>query len=100
MTDHTTESISKIVEDFSSRPEMLVQILQTIVQIHGWVSEDTIRQLASELNLSRADSVNCWMRPWYCSVTRGLSMTATGLLNRPVRCRRRVNLLKFPATKI
>ncbi len=34
---------------------MLVQILQAIVQAHGWVSEDTIRQLAHALNLSRAD---------------------------------------------
>ena len=55
MTDHTTESISKIVDDFDSKPEMLVQILQAIVQTHGWVPEETIRQLAHELNLSRAD---------------------------------------------
>ncbi len=55
MTDHTAKSISKIVEEYSSKPEMLVQILQTIVQTHGWVSEDTVRQLADELNLSRAD---------------------------------------------
>ena len=34
---------------------MLVQILQSIVRAHGWVSEDTIRQLAGDLNLSRAD---------------------------------------------
>ena len=34
---------------------MLVQILQSIVQTHGWIAEDTIRQLAGELNLSRAD---------------------------------------------
>lgn len=55
MTDQTPESISRIVEHFDAKPEMLVQILQTIVQTHGWVSKDTIRQLASELNLSRAD---------------------------------------------
>ena len=55
MTDQTTESISRIVKDFDAKPELLVQILQTIVQTHGWVTEDTIRQLAIELNLSRAD---------------------------------------------
>ena len=55
MTDQTTESISKIVQRFDAKPEMLVQILQAIVQTHGWVSKDSIRQLAAELNLSRAD---------------------------------------------
>lgn len=55
MTDQTTESISNIVQRFDARPEMLVQILQAVVQAHGWVSGDTIRQLADDLNLSRAD---------------------------------------------
>ena len=48
-------SVSSIVQRYGARPEMLVQILQAIVQTHGWVSEDVIRQLAEELNLSRAD---------------------------------------------
>ena len=55
MTDQTPESISRIVKGFDAKPEMLVQILQAVVQAHGWVSKDTIRQLAGELNLSRAD---------------------------------------------
>ena len=55
MTDQTTESISNIVQRFAARPEMLVQILQAVVQTHGWISEDTKKQLASDLNLSRAD---------------------------------------------
>jgi formate dehydrogenase subunit gamma len=55
MIDQTPESISNIVQRFDARPEMLVQVLQAIVQAHGWVSADTIRQLAFELNLSRAD---------------------------------------------
>ena len=46
---------SKIVNEFGARPELLVQILQAIVMRHGWVPKDTIRQLAVELNLSRAD---------------------------------------------
>ncbi|MDJ0750431.1 MAG: NAD(P)H-dependent oxidoreductase subunit E [Woeseiaceae bacterium] len=48
-------SVSVIVDHYDKKPEMLVQILQSIVQAHGWVSEDVIRQLAGELNLSRAD---------------------------------------------
>lgn len=48
-------SVSNIVDRYGKKPEMLVQILQSIVQAHGWVSEDVIRQLAGELNLSRAD---------------------------------------------
>jgi formate dehydrogenase subunit gamma len=51
--DKTTTS--EIVADFDSKPEMLVQILQTIVGRFGWIPDETIRQLAEELNLSRAD---------------------------------------------
>ena len=56
MTPRTidSESISAIVNQYGARPEMLVQILQRIVQQHGWISEDVTRQLAGELNLSRA----------------------------------------------
>ena len=49
------EATSEIVREFGGRPEYLVQILQAIVMRHGWIPEDTIRQLAFELNLSRAD---------------------------------------------
>ena len=55
MAETDRESISEIVASYEARPEMLVQILQAIVMRYGWVSEDTIRQLAEELNLSRAD---------------------------------------------
>ena len=57
MTPRTidSESVSAIVNQYDARPEMLVQILQRIVQQHGWISDDVIRQLAGELNLSRAD---------------------------------------------
>ena len=44
-----------IVVQCGAKPELLVQILQTIVMRFGWIPEDTIRQLADELNLSRAD---------------------------------------------
>lgn len=46
---------SEIVAGFEARPEMLVQILHGFVDRFGWISEDAIRQVATELNLSRAD---------------------------------------------
>lgn len=49
------QTTSEIVAKFGGRPEMLVQILQAVVMRFGWIPEETIRQLASELNLSRAD---------------------------------------------
>ncbi|MDG2107456.1 MAG: NAD(P)H-dependent oxidoreductase subunit E [Woeseiaceae bacterium] len=50
-----TETTSQIVKDHNNKPELLVQILQTIVARFGWIPPETIRQLAEELNLSRAD---------------------------------------------
>jgi formate dehydrogenase subunit gamma len=44
-----------IVEGFGSRPEMLIQILHGVVERFRYVPEAAIRQLADELNLSRAD---------------------------------------------
>jgi len=49
------QTTSDIVAQYGAKPELLVQILQTIVSRFGWVPEETIRQLAGELNLSRAD---------------------------------------------
>ncbi len=49
------DATSNIVRQFRAKPEMLVQILQTIVARYGWVPQETILQLAEELNLSRAD---------------------------------------------
>ena len=46
---------SEIVAQYGAKPELLVQILQTIVTRYGWVPVATIRQLALELNLSRAE---------------------------------------------
>lgn len=56
----TTESYDKqaasdIIADFEARPEMLVQVLHRFVERFGWISDDAMRQLAAELNLSRAD---------------------------------------------
>lgn len=49
------ETASEFVRQFGARAEMLVQILQAIVIRYGWVPDETIRQLADELNLSRAE---------------------------------------------
>ena len=47
--------VSDIVASFDARPEMLIQILRGLLERFGWISEDAIRQLAAELNLSRAE---------------------------------------------
>ena len=52
---HPAASISELVAGFGARPEMLIQILHRVVEQYGYVAEDTIRQLADELNLSRAE---------------------------------------------
>jgi len=53
--DYDKQAASKIIEQFDSRPEMLVQILHAFLDRFGWITDEAIRQLASELNLSRAD---------------------------------------------
>ena len=58
MKAHTTDrdvAIADIAGRFGNRPELLVQILVTIVREHGWIAESDIRQLADILNLSRAE---------------------------------------------
>ena len=49
------DSISEIVASHDARPELLVQILHGFLERFGWISEDAIRQLGEELNMSRAD---------------------------------------------
>jgi len=49
------QTTREIVAQYDGKPEMLVQILQTIVSRCGWIPPETIRQLAEELNLSRAE---------------------------------------------
>lgn len=49
------DATSEIIAAHGAKPELLVQILQAIVMRYGWIPEDTVRQLADELNLSRAD---------------------------------------------
>ncbi len=55
MAKISEKTTSEIVASYGAKPELLVQILQTIVSRFGWIPKETIRQLAEELNLSRAD---------------------------------------------
>ncbi len=52
---YDNKTASDIVASFDARPEMLVQILHAFIDRFAWISEDAIRQLAEELNLSRAE---------------------------------------------
>ncbi|MDJ0906182.1 MAG: NAD(P)H-dependent oxidoreductase subunit E [Woeseiaceae bacterium] len=53
--DYDRQAATEIIAGFDARPEMLVQILHGFLDRFGWISEDAIRQLAEELNVSRAD---------------------------------------------
>lgn len=46
---------SEIIAGFDAKPELLVQILNAFVSRYGFVGDDALRQIADELNLSRAD---------------------------------------------
>jgi len=53
--NHDPQAATSIIDSFDARPEMLVQILHAFMEQFAWISKDAIRQLAEELNLSRAD---------------------------------------------
>ena len=53
--DYSKPIASAIIASFEARPEMLVQVLNAFVKRFGWISKDAVRQLATELNLSRAE---------------------------------------------
>jgi formate dehydrogenase subunit gamma len=46
---------SEIISSFGAKPELLVQILHAFLERYSFISEEAIRQIADELNLSRAD---------------------------------------------
>lgn len=54
-TKYDKSIASEIIKQFDAKPEMLVQVLHAFVQRYGFISEEAIRQIATELNLSRAD---------------------------------------------
>lgn len=46
---------SKLISEVGAAPEMLVQILNAFVKEFSYISEEAVRHIAQELNLSRAD---------------------------------------------
>ena len=46
---------SEIINQFGRKPELLVQMLHAFVKRYGFINEEAMRQLAEELNISRAD---------------------------------------------
>ena len=49
------DAASELIARHGARPELLVQILHSFMERFAWIPEPAIRQLAEELNLSRAD---------------------------------------------
>ncbi len=54
-TKYDSTIATEIINNFGAAPEMLVQILVAFVERYSWISEQALRQIAKELNLSRAD---------------------------------------------
>ena len=54
-TAYDKQQASEIIARFDARGEMLVQILHAFIERFAWIPEDAVRQLADELNLSRAE---------------------------------------------
>lgn len=52
---YTPAIATEIIQEYSAAPEMLVQILHAFVKRFSYLSDAAIRQIALELNLSRAD---------------------------------------------
>jgi formate dehydrogenase subunit gamma len=46
---------TEIIGSFGAKPELLVQILHAFVDRYSYISEAAMRQIADELNISRAD---------------------------------------------
>ena len=54
-TQYDATIASEIINGFGAKPQMLVQILHAFVARYSYVSQEAIRQIANELNLSRAE---------------------------------------------
>ena len=53
--NYNKSEASELIQDFGAAPEMLVQILNAFVDKFSYISKEAIRQIADEVNLSRAD---------------------------------------------
>ena len=54
-TKHDAGIAAEIISRFGAKPEMLLQVLHAFMERYGFIAEEAIRQIASELNLSRAE---------------------------------------------
>ena len=54
-TKYDAEIATEIIGKFGAKPELLVQILHAFVERYSYISEEAIRQIAQEVNLSRAE---------------------------------------------
>lgn len=52
---YSTAQARRIIASYGSEARMLVQILRDFLEFFGFISDDMVRLLADELNLSRAD---------------------------------------------
>ena len=55
VVEYDAKVASGIIAAHGAKPELLIQILHGFLERFGFISEDAVRQLADELNLSRAD---------------------------------------------
>jgi formate dehydrogenase subunit gamma len=53
--EFSKDTASEITAGFGNKPELLVQILHAFMDRFGFISEDAVRLLAENLNISRAD---------------------------------------------
>lgn len=54
-TKYDAAIATEIINGFGAKPELLVQILHAFVDRYSYISNTAIRQIADELNLSRAE---------------------------------------------
>jgi formate dehydrogenase subunit gamma len=54
-TRYDSAIATEIINSFGAKPELLVQILVAFIERYAYISDEAIRQIAKELNLSRAD---------------------------------------------
>ena len=54
-TKYDSTIATEIINNFGAAPEMLVQILVAFVERYSYISGEAVRQIAQELNLSRAE---------------------------------------------
>jgi formate dehydrogenase subunit gamma len=54
-SDYDKAAAGELINEIGASPEMLVQILNAFVEKFSYISEEAIRHIADEVNLSRAE---------------------------------------------